>query len=43
MVSNTLGMELEELLATLERLRTDCAADADYQHLRGDLPEAWPL
>ena len=43
MVSNTLGMSLDELLATLERLRREHGDDPDYQRLRSDLPEDWPL
>ena len=43
MVSSTLGMALEELLATLERLRTDSGDDAEYQDLRSSLPGEWPL
>jgi len=43
MVSNTLGMDVEELYATLERLRVEHARDPDYQRLRADLPADWPL
>ena len=43
MVSNTLEMDLEELLATLERLRVEHASDPDYVKLRADLPNDWPL
>ena len=43
MVSNTLEMDLEELGATLERLRVEHAADAEYVKLRADLPRDWPL
>ena len=43
MVSNTIEMELQELLDTLERLRRDHAQDPDYQKLRSALPEDWPL
>jgi hypothetical protein len=43
MVSNAIDMGLEELYATLERLRVEHAADADYQKLRAALPPDWPL
>lgn len=43
MVSNTLEMDLEEMYATLERLRLEHAADDDYVKLREDLPRDWPL
>jgi hypothetical protein len=43
MVSNAIDMDLEELYATLERLRVEHAIDEDYQQLRGALPADWPL
>jgi hypothetical protein len=43
MVSNSLDMELQELLDMLERLRRDCGEDPEYQELRQALPEEWPL
>jgi hypothetical protein len=43
MVSNSLDMELEELLATLERLRVEFGDDPEYVRLRAALPEDWPL
>lgn len=43
MVSSSLDLELEELYATLERLRVEHASDPDYVRLRADLPEDWPL
>ncbi len=43
MVSSTLDLDLEELYATLERLRVEHAQDADYQALRQHLPADWPL
>ena len=42
MVSSSLDMQLDELLATLERLRAS-SSDAQYQELRSALPEDWPL
>ena len=43
MVSNTLEMDLEELYATLERLRVEHAQDLEYVQLRAALPTDWPL
>ena len=43
MVSNTLHMELQELLDTLERLRKKHAPSADYKAIRRELPKDWPL
>jgi len=43
MVSNALDLGLEELYATLERLRVEHANDPDYVTLRAALPADWPL
>jgi hypothetical protein len=43
MVSNTLNMELKDLLETLERLRRDSREDVQYQELRNQLPADWPM
>ena len=43
MVSNTLDMELEELLSVLQRLSREFGHSPEYQELRGQLPEDWPL
>ncbi len=43
MVSNAIKMDLEELNATLERLRLEYAQDSDYVKLRRALPADWPL
>ena len=43
MVSSVLDMEVDELLAILQRLLSDCADDPDYRHLRADLPADWPI
>jgi hypothetical protein len=43
MVSSSLDMDLEELLATLERLRVAYADDPEYVTLRAALPRDWPL
>ena len=43
MVSSAIEMDLEQLLATLERLRLEHASDPEYQQLRAALPADWPL
>jgi hypothetical protein len=43
MVSSSLDLEVDELLATLERLRAQFGADPDYVRLRSELPPDWPL
>ena len=43
MVSSALDMDLEELYATLERLRVEYADDGEYRQLRSALPEEWQL
>ncbi len=43
MVSNTLKMDLEELLQILERLRREYVNDPEYQKLRKELPDDWPI
>ena len=43
MVSNTLKMELQELLDTLERLRKKHGRSPDYKAIRRELPNDWSL
>ncbi len=43
MVSNSLDLDLDELLAALARLRRDHAGTPEYQELRRDLPAGWPI
>ena len=43
MVSNSMNMELEELLELVAEARQTHGDDADYQELRRDLPADWPL
>jgi hypothetical protein len=43
MVSNSLNMELQDLLETLERVQRECGTDPEYQELRQGLPEEWPM
>ncbi len=43
MVSNSLNIELQELLALLDSMKNESANDSEYQELRGHLPDEWPL
>ncbi len=43
MVSNSLNMELRELLGILEAARRDFADDPEYLSRRAQLPSDWPL
>ena len=43
MVSNSLHMPLDELLAAIKRMRKQYAGDAEYKKIRAELPEDWPL
>ena len=43
MVSNSLNMELQDLLALLDTLKNESADDPEYQELPGHLPEARAL
>ena len=43
MVSNSLDMPLQELLAEVERLRREFGGTEEYLAYRKDLPEDWPL
>jgi hypothetical protein len=43
MVSSTIEMDLDELYATLERLRIEHADDPEFQELRRVFPADWPL
>jgi hypothetical protein len=43
MVSNTLKISQEEVVAALQRLRETHAEDPQYQKLRKDLPAEWPI
>jgi hypothetical protein len=43
MVSNSLEISIENLYATLERLRIEHSDDPDYVDLRSALPQDWPL
>ena len=43
MVSNSLNIELQQLLDTLAGISRDLSDDPEYQKLRADLPQEWPL
>ena len=43
MVSNSLNMDLQELLGTVKRMRKEHGGSEEYQKLRKDLPQDWPL
>ena len=43
MVSNTLKISLEEVVAALKRLRAGQSDDPEYRKLRKDLPADWPI
>ena len=43
MVSNSLKISQEEVVAALKRLRTEQADTAEYKKLRKDLPKSWPI
>ena len=43
MVSNSMHIELQELLDTLAVISRDLSDDPEYQELRADLPQEWPL
>ena len=43
MVSSSRGMEDQDLLEILERLRRDFGEGPEYQEVRRQLPEDWPM
>ena len=43
MVSNSLKIELQELLDLLETLRREAGDDPEYQELRAGIPSEWPI
>ena len=43
MVSNTLKMRQEDVIAALKRLRSKHGEDPEYKQLRKDLPKDWPV
>jgi hypothetical protein len=42
MVSNTVKMDQQEVVAALKRLKTNHSDDPEYKRLRKDLPKTWP-
>ena len=43
MVSNSLKISQEEVVAALKRLRAEHRDEVEYKKLRKDLPKDWPL
>jgi hypothetical protein len=43
MVSNTLEIDLDELIGALKRIRREHASDPEYRELRGNFPKSWPM
>ena len=43
MVSNSLKIDQPEIMEALARLRREQAGNPEYQKLRRDLPEDWPV
>jgi len=43
MVSNTLRMKQDELIAALKRLRKERGTTPEYRKIRRELPKDWPL
>ena len=43
MVSNSLKIDQQEIVEALARLRREQADDPDYQKLRRELPQDWPV
>jgi hypothetical protein len=42
MVSNSVKMNQQEVVAALKRLQAKHSDDAEYKKLRKDLPKEWP-
>ncbi len=43
MVSSTIEMELDELIATLRRVKKEHATDPKYKEWRKNFPKSWPM
>ncbi|HET9549451.1 MAG TPA: hypothetical protein VFQ03_04710 [Candidatus Binatia bacterium] len=43
MVSNTVHMDQQEVIAALKRLKEKYSDDLEYKGLRKDLPKEWPI
>jgi hypothetical protein len=42
MVSNSLKISQEDVIAALKRMRAEHSDDPEYKRLRKDLPKNWP-
>jgi hypothetical protein len=43
MVSNSLKISQQEIVAALKRLRAQRSDDPEYKKIRKDLPKSWPV
>ncbi len=43
MVSNSLNLDQQEVSDTLKRLRREFGKTKEYQELRRELPDDWPI
>jgi hypothetical protein len=43
MVSNSLNLDLQEIVDALKRLRRGSSKDPQYEKLRAQIPEDWPI
>jgi hypothetical protein len=43
MVSNSLKISQQEIVAALKRLRAQHSDDPEYKKIRKDLPKSWPV
>jgi hypothetical protein len=43
MVSNSLKISQQEIVAALKRLRSERSDDPEYKKIRNDLPKNWPV
>lgn len=43
MVSSTIDMDLDDLVAVLAGLRAEHADDPEYQRWRAQFPDDWPM
>ena len=43
MVSNSLHIQIDELVGALARISQQCADEPEYREARATLPEDWPI
>jgi hypothetical protein len=43
MVSNSLKISQQEIVAALKRLHAEHSDDPEYKKIRKDLPKSWPV